>query len=341
MTTNLVKYETGHGPTELSTDIIKKYLCPKATDAEAYMFLKLCAAQGLNPFLREAYLIKYGDAPATMVVGKDTFTQRAESHPQFDGCRAGLVVLRLDGNGELLETEGSLKRPDDALFGGWAEVYRKDRKVPTKAVVSLDEYSSNQSSWKKMPATMIRKVALVQALREAFPFAFVGLYDSTEMNVDLPEQPVEAPPPTKKANAEPTVHAQPRKGPAPSLRPPTAKNAPENALYCQMHAVYFTARTKKGNWVHPEKEGQTCVMEKGVVDSQTGDIIEPWNVQPSIAALQGAVKKAGWTWDVWLNDVLHSSLDDYIKDGGTLEKAMEMIQSRENFDKFILQGPVS
>ena len=33
-----------------------------------------------------------------------------------------------------------------------------------------------------MPATMIRKVALVQVLREAFPGTFGGLYDRSEMD---------------------------------------------------------------------------------------------------------------------------------------------------------------
>ena len=36
-----------------------------------------------------------------------------------------------------------------------------------------------------MPATMIRKVALVQALREAFPSELSGMYDQSEMGVDV------------------------------------------------------------------------------------------------------------------------------------------------------------
>ncbi len=54
----------------LTTKKIIQYICPNATEKEAYVFLRLCQAQGLNPFLREAYLIKYKpDANPTMMVG--------------------------------------------------------------------------------------------------------------------------------------------------------------------------------------------------------------------------------------------------------------------------------
>ena len=53
--------------------------------------------------------------------------------------------------------------------------------VPVKAVVGIDEYGTGKSMWKTKPATMIRKVALVQALREAYPGEFAGLYDAAEM----------------------------------------------------------------------------------------------------------------------------------------------------------------
>jgi hypothetical protein len=48
----------------------------------------------------------------------------------------------------------------------------------------MGEFDKKQSSWKTMPATMIRKVAIVSALRDAFPEDFQGMYDSAEMKVD-------------------------------------------------------------------------------------------------------------------------------------------------------------
>ena len=54
-----------------------------------------------------------------------------------------------------------------------------------------------------MPAVMIEKVAIVKALRTAFPATFSGLYDQAEMGIDLTEdmEPltgvVDAPAPSK------------------------------------------------------------------------------------------------------------------------------------------------
>jgi hypothetical protein len=46
------------------------------------------------------------------------------------------------------------------------------------------------SNWKSMPATMIRKVPLVQSLREAFPDEFGGMYSPEEMPVDASALPI-------------------------------------------------------------------------------------------------------------------------------------------------------
>jgi hypothetical protein len=57
----------------------------------------------------------------------------------------------------------------------------------------LRDYDTGLSSWKKMPAVMIRKVALAQALREVFPDTFQGLYESAETGVETFEGEVVAP----------------------------------------------------------------------------------------------------------------------------------------------------
>jgi len=49
--------------------------------------------------------------------------------------------------------------------------------------VKLAEYDTGKSLWKGKKATMIRKVALVHALREAFPSTFGALYDESEVPV--------------------------------------------------------------------------------------------------------------------------------------------------------------
>lgn len=177
---------------ELTIEDVKKYICPEATNQEIVLFIELCKAQGLNPFIREAYLIKYGTAKANMVVGKDVFTKRAQNHPKFKGYQAGVIVQR-NSDKEIIERIGAfVLNGQETLLGGWAKVFVDGYSEAVENRVSFAEYGSQQSTWKKMPATMIRKVALVQSFREAFPDVLGGLYDSSEMGVEPKENdPIE------------------------------------------------------------------------------------------------------------------------------------------------------
>lgn len=178
---------------ELTIETIKRYINPRVTGQEASVFLRICKARGLNPFAGEVHLIKYKDGePASIVVGKDAFTKRAEEHPAFDGFEAGIVVRH---KGEIVREiehrEGStLYSDEEELIGGWARVHRKDRSMPFYNEVTLSEYTQYKKNgevqrfWREKPATMIRKVALVQSLREAFPSDLGGLYDQSEMGVE-------------------------------------------------------------------------------------------------------------------------------------------------------------
>lgn len=184
---------TLEGGQVLTADTVKNYLTSgngAVTEQETLMFIELCKAQKLNPFIREAYLIKFGNSPANIVVGKDVFVKRAYRNPNFEGMKAGIVVVGKDGLIE--EREGSLKLKGEELVGGWCEVYTNDKKFPIKSVVSLEEYSKSQSTWKTMPCVMIRKCAMVTALREAFPEDLQGLYDASEVGIDakLPEKEI-------------------------------------------------------------------------------------------------------------------------------------------------------
>lgn len=182
----------------LTAETVRKYLVSgsgsaNVTDQEVVMFLEMCKAQKLNPFIGEAYLVKYGNQAAQKITGKDVFIKRAAESPIFDGMRAGIVVA--NQRGELEYREGSLKLPNEQIIGGWCEVYLKDKKYPAKAVVSFEEYAGRKangeinSMWSSKPGTMIRKVAQSQALREAFPNELRGLYQAEEMGTTEYEAP--------------------------------------------------------------------------------------------------------------------------------------------------------
>lgn len=108
----------------------------------------------------------------------------AEAHPQYDGFEAGIIVAD-EAAGELIHREGSIVYQGETLVGGWAKTYRKDRSRPFYEEVKFSEYDTKKSLWVTKPATMIRKVALVHTMREAFPATFGGLYDESEVPVDV------------------------------------------------------------------------------------------------------------------------------------------------------------
>jgi len=112
-----------------------------------------------------------------MIVSKEAFLKRAQRHPKFNGYKAGIVVLR---NEDIVKKDGQTLYPNEQLLAGWAEVYRKDIDYPVYVEVSLQEYSTGKSTWRTKPATMIRKVALVNALRETFPEDLGAMYTEEE-----------------------------------------------------------------------------------------------------------------------------------------------------------------
>lgn len=176
---------------------VRNFICPKATDAECKIFLETCKQYHLNPFTKEAYLIHYDnkndDTASTIVLGKNCYMQMAERNPNFDGFEAGVIVLDTAA-GELIHREGSIVFDGEELLGGWAKVYRKDRTRASYEEVKLSEYDTGKSLWSGKKATMIRKVALVHALREAFPSTFGALYDESEVRVDAESTAREVPP---------------------------------------------------------------------------------------------------------------------------------------------------
>lgn len=189
----IVSYEVNNEEITLTPQIVQDYLVgkdAKITIPEFKLFAELCKARKLNPFLKEAYCIKYSNnLPATIVVGKDAVLKRAVLNPNYNGIKSGIIVL--EENGNITERKGTFKLPNEKLVGGWAEVFRKDWENSVYCSVSLEESMQRKSNgqpnsnWEKQPATMIEKVAKVRALREAFVEDLSGMYEAEEMNVEL------------------------------------------------------------------------------------------------------------------------------------------------------------
>lgn len=179
-----VTYESNGEPITLTANMVTNFITNgngKISQKEVVMFLKLCQFQHLNPFLNEAYLIKFGDKPAQIITSKEAFMKRANANKHYQGFKAGIIV---DHNGEMKQYEGTVMLPSDKLIGGWCKVYRDDFSEPIYQSVSVSEFSKSQATWRTMPATMIRKTAIVNALREAFPQDLGGMYTEDDKNLN-------------------------------------------------------------------------------------------------------------------------------------------------------------
>ena len=195
-----VVYEVNGEQIKLTPSIVQQYIVGDSgtiTLQEFKFFTELCKARKLNPFLKEAYCIKFGNQPAQIVVGKDAILKRAIIHPDYDGMESGVIVQAIE-TGEITERKGTFYiKDEEKLVGGWAKVYRKNWKYPTYCSVSFDEVANRKkdgtlnSNWAGKGATMVEKVAKVRALRETFIEDLQGMYDADEMNAPAPEAPSE------------------------------------------------------------------------------------------------------------------------------------------------------
>ena len=198
-----VVYEVDGEQVKLTPSIVQQYIVGDSgtiTLPEFKFFTELCKVRKLNPFLKEAYCIKFGNNPAQIVVGKDAILKRAIVHPDYDGMESG-VIVKVAETGEIIERKGTFYlKEEEKLVGGWAKVYRKNWKYPTFCSVSFDEVAQKKSNgqlnvnWAGKGATMVEKVAKVRALRETFIEDLGGMYEAEEMGV-TPESKNEPAPP--------------------------------------------------------------------------------------------------------------------------------------------------
>lgn len=192
-----VCYEADGVDVKLTPSIVQNYIVGdsgKISLKEFKMFTELCKVRKLNPFLKEAYCIKFGDKPAQIVVGKDAILKRAIRHPKYDGMESGVIVIEND-TGNVIERKGTYYiKADETLDGAWARVYRKDWTHPTYCSVSFDEVAQRKSNgelnsnWQGKGATMVEKVAKVRALRETFVEELGGMYEADEIGIQLPNE---------------------------------------------------------------------------------------------------------------------------------------------------------
>lgn len=198
-----VKYSVAGKDVELSVMLTRQYFCPKASPAEAFVFNQWCAHVGLDPWKKQAYLVKYGDDPAQHLTAINALLTRAYNHPKFQGMEAGIIVKMPDKS--LVDRVGEIYFPEDGeqIAGAWCKIHVKDYVVPMEERVDFKQrcqYKNGEpmAKWKTSPGLMIRKCAIAAAIREAFPDATAGMYVAEEFGMEEKTDntaPVEPPKP--------------------------------------------------------------------------------------------------------------------------------------------------
>ena len=155
----------------------------KCSEGDAIKFMMLCRSRALNPFEGDAYIVGYDGANGpefSLITSQQAFLKRAEACSEFDGMESG-VVVRDEETGSESELHGDYYSTGQIVVGGWARVYRKDRKYPKFEKLRMATFNKGISQWKSNPEGMIVKCAEAAALRAYFPTKLGGLYIAEEM----------------------------------------------------------------------------------------------------------------------------------------------------------------
>ena len=147
-------------------------LASQLTQEEKLQFIEVAQAFRLNPFKREIHVAVYGEGEyrrMSIVVGYQVYLDRAERTGQLDGWRAWV-----EGQGEDMKALVEIHRKD------WHSPFVHE--VYWKEAVQRKRDGQPTSFWSKMPKFQLKKVAISQGFRLAFPSELGGMpYDPAEL----------------------------------------------------------------------------------------------------------------------------------------------------------------
>lgn len=167
-------------------------------------FLNVCQRSGLDPFASQVYFIERGGkwSVQTAIDGFRVIRDRIAQQRHLAVGYEDTLFCGPDGGW----TDAWLVKGSPAAAKVTVTVHSDSGQARFSQVALWSEYGSDSSMWRKMPTTMLAKVAEAQALRRAFPHDLSGLYTSDEMaqagvQPDPPAAPQEQPDPTALAHA--------------------------------------------------------------------------------------------------------------------------------------------
>lgn len=174
-------------------DLLKRTLAKDASDDEFALFFSTCERLGMDPFARQAFLVKRWNTDLRCYVAQtqisvDGFRVVAERTGRYEGQTAPQWCGE---DGEWRDVWLAKEPPAAARVG----VYRAGHREPVYGIARYASFVQTKKEggpnrmWATMPDIMLAKCAESQALRKAFPQVLSGVYSEEEMEqADSPPQ---------------------------------------------------------------------------------------------------------------------------------------------------------
>jgi phage recombination protein Bet len=178
---------------ETALEYLKVYGFDKSlSESEQSQFVQTALASGLNPFKREIHIAVYGEGASrkvSVITGYQIYLKRAERTGNLDGWRAWL-----EGDGYDMKAVVEIFRTD------WSHSFTHE--VYFEEAVQKKKDGSPTQFWAKQPRFQLRKVAMAQAFRPAFPDELGSLpYETAELpDSESAPEPLSATPTVKTSN---------------------------------------------------------------------------------------------------------------------------------------------
>jgi phage recombination protein Bet len=158
---------------EIITEYLRVFGYDKAlSEPEIQQFVQTALAGNLDPFKREIYIAVYGEGinrKISILTGYQVYLKRAERTGSLDGWRAWI-----EGSGDQMKAVVEIFRKD------WSHSFTHE--VYWEEAVQKKKDGFPTQFWSKQPRFQLRKVAVAQAFRLAFPDELGGLpYESAEL----------------------------------------------------------------------------------------------------------------------------------------------------------------
>ena len=160
-------------PTKTILDYLTAFgLASQLTEPEKLQFIEIAQAFHLNPFKREIHVAVYGEGEyrrLSIITGYEVYLKRADRTGKLDGWKAWV-----EGEGDAMKALVEIHRKD------WSESFVHE--VYWREAVQKKKDGTLTSFWTKQPKFQLKKVAISQGFRLAFPDELGGLpYDASEL----------------------------------------------------------------------------------------------------------------------------------------------------------------